>query len=695
MSFNQFSQAVRTKWETMVKNNEVFQLDVEKDVLWDLYLASFPEGTNPIYIERTEHDCNCCKQFIRNIGRAVTIGGDGKLDSVWNLEGLPYPYDVVAAQLHAVAQTHQINTIYRTVEKEFGKEVTYQLPTEDGATARMITWNHFSGKTGKVQSATTGKEMGQHQTNVGVFRRGLEELTPEAFQTVLDLIQADNLYKGAEWKQRLQDFAKTQQLYNKGDNKQKLYMLHTHVNKSFALIRNTSMGTLLIDLSEGKPLEAAVKSYEDKVSGTNYKRPKALLTPKMIEQANETLISLGLGEAIMRRHATIEDVSINNVLWADGTAKKLMQGNGLMDLLGSHVKPAKKPALTGGVVDIAIQEFLDTVLPEAVTMDLMFDNSHVGNLVSITAPQVPESGKLFKWDNGFAWSYAGNITDSVLRQQVQERGGSVTGAFRFSHSWNHPGMRNTSLMDLHVFLPANNRAKKLGKCDTYGNNERVGWNNRNHGATGGTQDVDYTGAAELDYIPVENITFPDLARMPNGDYECQIHNWNKRTHSTGFHAEIEFNNQVFSYEYDKAMGEKEWVPVATVTKKGDTFSIQHHLPHGETTKQKWGLETKQFVRVQTVMLSPNFWDGKQIGNQHYFFLLEGAKNDEPTRGIYNEFLTPELEKHRKVFEVLGDKAIIQPSDQQLSGVGFSSTKRAEFVIRVKTKNSQITYNVKV
>ncbi len=70
------------------------------------------------------------------------------------------------------------------------------------------------------------------------------------------------------------------------------------------------------------------------------------------------------------------------------------------------------------------------------------------------------------------------------------------------------------------------------------------------------------------------------------------------------------------------------------------------------------------------------------GNKHTFFLLDGAKNDEPTRGIYNEFLHPRLETHRKVFEVIGDKTKCQPIDNQLSGLGFSSTKHDSVIVRV-------------
>src|SRR5690606_25086526 len=96
----------------------------------------------------------------------------------------------------------------------------------------------------------------------------------------------------------------------------------------------------------------------------------------------------------------------------------------------------------------------------------------------------------------------------------------------------------------------------------------------------------------------------------------------------------------------------------------------------------WGIQTEQFVKVNTLMLSPNHWDGQQIGNKHWFFVLDGCRNDEPTRGIYNEFLRSDLDQHRKVFEVLGDRTKCQPTDEQLSGLGFSSTRGDSVLVRV-------------
>ena len=103
-------------------------------------------------------------------------------------------------------------------------------------------------------------------------------------------------------------------------------------------------------------------------------------------------------------------------------------------------------------------------------------------MVSLIAPENKEAKTMFKWNNPFSWAYTGNITDSDITQRVINAGGRVDGCLRFSHSWNYPGMRNASLMDLHVFMPGSNQEViyKNGKeiHDNYGNGNRVGWNNR-------------------------------------------------------------------------------------------------------------------------------------------------------------------------------------------------------------------------
>ena len=124
----------------------------------------------------------------------------------------------------------------------------------------------------------------------------------------------------------------------------------------------------------------------------------------------------------------------------------------------------------------------------------------------------------------------------------------------------------------------------------------------------------------------------------------------------------------------------------------DGFKIVKSLPSTQASKQVWGLPTQSFRRAGVVMLSPNHWDEHAVGNKHYFFILDGCRNDGKARGFYNEFLNEGLSEHRKVLEIVGAKMKTEESDRQLSGLGFSSTQRNSVTVRVTGK---FTRTVKV
>lgn len=73
------------------------------------------------------------------------------------------------------------------------------------------------------------------------------------------------------------------------------------------------------------------------------------------------------------------------------------------------------------------------------------------------------------------------------------------------------------------------------------------------------------------------------------------------------------------------------------------------------------------------------------------FMLDGCKNPEEVRGFYNEFLNPKLEKHRKVFEVLGSKLKCKPTDNQLSGVGFTTGRKDSVTVLVDYRPYEVQF----
>lgn len=698
--FSPFAKIVATSFQSIVKASQVFVTNIDGDTLYQRYLAAFPEGTNPVFKKFTEHECSCCKQFIRRAGNVVMVDAQGNIHTVWDeaSKKAAHPYNVVSAALRDAVRAADIADLFRVLQKEtsFGAATSRSL--DDGG--KVLTWNHlYTDAIPKaLQAASPAQVRGDYRTTVQVFTRGLVELAPSALDTVLALIEANNLYRGAEHRTAVVQFKVAQAAYlqmAEGSRGRNTFAWTNAVGPA-SRFRNTVIGTLVQDLSEGVDVERAVASFEQKVAPTNYKRTSAVITPMMVKKAMETIETLGLEPALERRFATIRDISVNDVLWVDGSVKPAMKG-GLGDVLmkaATTANPQNTKKDEERAEAIGLEVFVEKVLPTATGMEVLFKSEHLGNLMSLTAPVHSEPRQLFRWDNDFAWSYSGNVADSYLRKQVQSLGGRVDGVLRFSHMWNHE-KRNASLMDLHVFMPGSS-AHRDGCHDGYPTGQRVGWNMRSDHKSGGVQDVDYVQAAPEGYIPVENITFPSFDKLRDGQYVFKIHNWQLRSPTLGgFRAEIEFAGRVFQYDHPEPLKHKEWTTLAVATLKNGEFTIEHAHPVGTAPQNAWGLTTEQYVKVDAVTLSPNYWGDNAAGNKHTFFVLHGAQNDEPTRGIYNEFLHPRLEPHRKVFEVIGDKTKCQPTEGQLSGLGFSSTKRTNFLVKVQQGNKRRLFNVHV
>ena len=86
MEFKKFKTEMQKHFKKITKDvNTLFEVEVDKDELWNLYLNSFPEGTNEIFRNRSEHDCSCCRHFIKNFGNVIAIK-NGIITNIWEFE---------------------------------------------------------------------------------------------------------------------------------------------------------------------------------------------------------------------------------------------------------------------------------------------------------------------------------------------------------------------------------------------------------------------------------------------------------------------------------------------------------------------------------------------------------------------------------------------------------------------------------
>lgn len=325
--FSKFSDAVHKQFEKMQKDGaELYRTELSSDTLWETYLGSFPEGTNPIYKERAEYDCSCCRNFIRQLGNVVAIK-DGKKTTIWDITVGGY-YQPVTEALSVLVKSSDIRSVYRVNRRDVrghgrGFSIGNATTHGEGLDGTMRTFYHFeAAPDSRFVVSSVGQEAGKANENHDMLKTLLAKITPESLEIIQDLISQNSLYRGQEHSKSVKDAAKIFKDYAKVKPEDRdIWLWSAAAKYGFAVrFRNTVIGTLASDISEGVDLERAVASFESKVAPHNYKRTSAIVTPKMINAAKEKITELGLLDSLDRRDATEADISVNNILFRDRNA---------------------------------------------------------------------------------------------------------------------------------------------------------------------------------------------------------------------------------------------------------------------------------------------------------------------------------------------------------------------------------------
>lgn len=677
--------------DNLIKNfNEItknakylYEVDLDKDVLWNLYLdKATAEGGNEFFRERRELDCSACRHFVKSFGNTVIINQEYEVQTIWGFDCDVAKYQSAMDAMDRFVKEHAVSDLHIHYMRfqRVGTASNYET-VENG---KLYNWTHFyvdvPNKFLTTSSRSEGDLKGDYRDIRNVFKRSLDEITADSVETVLELIAQNSLYRGKEWEDVLKKFLVYKNEYMTIPEEKRnnyAWVKSAEAGPVIGKIRNHSMGTMLVDIASGTDLETAVRKYEQIVAPTNYKRSNAIFTQKMLDEAKKTLTDLGYMDSLKRRYAKVDDITVNNILYCNRDTAKQIAGE--VDIFGEMSKDVKSsPKKFGRIEEIDADKFVADVLPTAQEIELYFENKHAGNMVSLIAPEIAESKNMFKWGNNFSWAYSGNVTDS-MKERVKAAGGKVDGDLRFSIQWNDGGEYDGNDLDAHCNEPN-------GYHIYFGSYKKPKFS-----PTGGQLDVDII-SPKRNTPAVENITWADRKKMKPGKYEFFVHCYSFCGGKSGFRAEIEFDGQIYSFDYSTPMRGGQSVTVAIVElDTNGNFTIKEKLPSATSSRKIWNVDTNQFVPVSAIMFSPNYWEEQNgIGNKHLFFMLKDCVNTEGPNGFFNEYLNEELyQKHRKVMEALGTKLAVADSDNQLSGVGFCMTKRAEVVVKVKGATERI------
>lgn len=651
---------------------KLFVVDCDWEELWNIYLNGFPAELNPMFRERRMLDCSECRSFFKRMANVVAIDEDNG-EYITLFDGETGLEKEVFDELNEHVKSAEIKDVFMSDTKRIGVESNREI-LEDGS---LQTWYHFYAD---VPERCVGNlsEKAILRNNRIVLENSTQKISEDAVDTVLELIASNSLYRGDQWEDVLKTFKDYLKEYdaNEWDENVFYWVKSIELGSLLVRIKNHSIGVLLMDVTQGVPLDEAVTNYERIVAPTNYQRPKPIFTKRMLEEAQEKINELGFGESIYRRYANMADLSINDVLFANRDyTRDIQDNNNLFDKLRNMT--VNKARNFDKVQEIALDDFIKYILPTAVEVELYLSYDLSNNFMSLIAPVNMDAPSMFKWDNPFSWAYKNNIADSLMKERVKALGGDVDVDLRFTIQWNDNEWDKNDL-DAHCTTPEG---------------EEIYYSHMKSSSTKGWLDVDIIHP-EKNKPAVENIQFKDRHQMVPGQYRFRVHQYTYRGGDNGFKAEIEFDGKVFNFNYPMRLAQDEYVNVARVIVDEDyNFKMESFLDNQTSSVNEWNLIYNSFVPVSLICYSPNYWGDNAVGNKHVFFILKDCLNDGRPNPWFNEYLVSELRDHRKVTEALATIAKVEESDEQLSGIGFSFTQKNKVTLKVKSENIERVFNV--
>jgi hypothetical protein len=694
----EFNKLIQARFAQMSQGGKLFRVALTGQQVWDLYIGSFSKEDNPIFRDpaSTSKNCNHCKNFIRRYGNIVSVDENYGITTMFDVDADSEYKNTVSVLSKAIKKSkitevffetyNELNSLpYESCAKtnkvfQLGvvsnpKRYTQEEAEKYGVVKKdeVRIFNHIHLFVDKQFVDMTGNSvesiMGTCRDAKNVFQRAMETISLDTLKLVKDLINQGSLLDGTTHLFKIDQIIPLKEEYdNLPANARDNWCWVKSYKLPFAKFKNELIGVLCSELSEGEEINKACQSWNKRVDPANYMKVTAPITKKQIEEAKTFVEENGYTESFNRRLANMDDIKVSEILHSNIGEGKIKSVS-IFDGVKSNSTRHKRNEFDG-VEEVAIEKFMQDILPTCSSIEAFFGNNHQGNLVSLTTANNPDSKPIFKWSNNYSWTFNGNLAGkSQIKENVKSAGGKIEGVLRCSLQWNDEETKGIVDYDLHC--------KESAGSEIY-------YSNKKSYKTNGWLDVDMIRPTK---VGIENITWQQ--KLPDMEYLFFVNNF-CGSNNSGFKIEIEFDSNVFNYHYAQPLSHRQNIKVATVKVKNGLIDITHHLPESAvSSKEVYSLETNQFHKVNLVCLSPNHWGENNIGNKHYLFMLEGCKSPVAIRSFHNENLLPELAQHRKVLEVLGATNMIEPSGKQLSGLGFNATVRDELILRLQGTHKRV------
>ena len=737
-----FQKELKASFNKMQKTNKLFQIDVDRNEVWDLYLSSFSPEDNVVFRDPTssKYSCKECSKFILRYSNIVAIDDSYNTFNVFTnvkLENIEPEYHNVVKELDKflsnkkiidvfaesyehlnAANYSKVNKKQKTYPlglpkntKQYSKEEAELYTVVDGVIVKNAKelgdyivkpkesriFYHMSVDLDKKFVFFPSKKHSTLNSYKAEFRRRKEaiekimEIDFESFEIYRDFLKSGALVNGVNYLpivNKVKDLITETELAEQLSNDELefnnyLWNMATTVDNDVTLFNGSAVAVPLQRIQKGE------MSFEDICNewrhiedpNNKYKKVKPV-TKRMIKDAQKTIDELDCSASFVRRHATVHDIPVFATKFK-GVQKGYSEPK-LLDVI-SPTKTTSNNVKFDKALEYSIRDFIDNILPNTTNIELLLENNMINNFFNLTTSANENAPIITKYGNNFVTTFNGGVAEeSFIKRAVRKQGGKVDSYLSTRLAWSNKNTdeNDNSDLDLHCKF-------KDG---------HIFYNKKTNYEYKAMLDIDVINPNShkgKNRIVAEHIFFNEPKMLKNVKLSFFVHQYHKRGKGF-FEFELEIENNTFNYLYLKPMSQGENVKVVDVIfdSKGN-YTFKHYLPankyqHSQTI---WGLKTNEFIPVKMISTSPNTWNENNSGNNHWLFFLEGLNNTNDVLSMHNSVLCSELKQHRGVLQELYPKLTVSASEasSQLGGVGFNQTIKKQ--LKLKVDNRPLIINI--
>lgn len=418
--FDVFAEEVRGVAETW-KSHHWFHSSINPDELWEAYLSGFSDPEI-----RQQHNCHCCKSFIKRYGGLVAIDGIRLVSPIW-----PTYTDT---QLYSESLSN-MNKLFEGkpfIKYPFANQRKVLGYDEDAEWTHFWVKNHIG-----YRPMEAGRWASERAEEFEMLNRYLPHVSLNLLSVAYMTMQSESSLARSkhsamvEWalglKKRLEG------LQSHFDRRTFMWNAVMHAPTGFCHMKNTVVGMFLSDI-ETHGVDAAKRKLNATMHPLQYQRPQAAPTEGNIRAAEALFQKMNLAPALQRRYAMLRD--IQEFLWEPAVPEEKAQG------IFSHLsKEHKKMELPKDsyINTVSWVVFARDVLPQAKSIRIKLNGamSFAGLVTAVHADAEP----ILQWDraehrNPVSWYvYHGGSRPSTWAL-VDGEWADIVGVTKMPSSWN-------------------------------------------------------------------------------------------------------------------------------------------------------------------------------------------------------------------------------------------------------------------